>query len=342
MACNNNDNVENEKSSSLLKSTEEKTPFTKIENLEWAKPKGFPLTMDIYTPNRNKESYPVIVMFHGGGWLINNETIMDQSCAYLTTHSDYVVCNVNYRLLVDLENTTTLDEIVEDVFGAVLWIKQHIKKYKGDPSRVIVTGDSAGGHLAMMVAAQGHQLSSTGFDESPLAFTPTWLPEGKMAEQVAQENGLEVQAAILSYGAFNIYKSCLGGFEKEENIFWGMGEAKARGIFGNEFNAQDNPEPYKKVSPIFNIPLASERTLPPLFFTVGEKDNVTTPESIQAYMEKLREAGHSNMEYWVHEGRPHAFLDSGSNEFLGIKFEDDAPPALDKMIAFMNNIFYPN
>ena len=76
-----------------------------------------------------------------------------------------------------------------------------------------------------------------------------------------------------------------------------------------------------------------------MLFTVGSKDNLTTPASIEAYIAKLEEAGHTNIEYWVHDGRPHAFLDSGSNPFLGTSFEKDAPPALDKMIAFLDGVF---
>lgn len=314
--------------------------YTKISDVVWASPKGLDLTMDIYTPNTGKASYPVIVIFHGGGWLINNKSIMNEMSAYLATNSEYVVCNVNYRLLPDQNNTVRMNEIVEDAFGAVLWVKDNISKYKGNPGQVIVTGDSAGGHLATMVVVQGQNLESDGFQGSTLGFKPTYLPTGKTAEQVAKENGLAVQAAMISYGAFDLYGSALGGFEKEGNIFWTMAKAKARGIFGEGMNATDNPAPYKQVSPLYAIPQASQRKLPPLFFSVGSKDNLTTPASIEAFMAKLKEAGHSNIEYWVYEGRPHAFLDSGSNQFLGTSFQKDAPEALNKMISFLNKIFY--
>ena len=108
------------------------------KNVLWASPQGFDLTMDIYTPKSDSESYPVVVMFHGGGYLLNDKSIMDQPAAYLATNSEYVVCNVNYRLLSDNDNTTTLDEIVGDAFGAVLWVKENIADYAGDNTRVAV------------------------------------------------------------------------------------------------------------------------------------------------------------------------------------------------------------
>ena len=324
-------------SQSTITTTEQS--FQISSDILWASPEGFDLTMDIYTPNTGKKNYPVVVIFHGGGWLINNKSIMKQMAEYIATNSEYVVCNVNYRLMGDLENTVTIDEIVEDSFGAVLWIKSNIKQYKGNPKKVIVTGDSAGGHLAMMVAAQGHELSSSGFDGDILGFNPSWLPKGKTAEAIAKKDGLKVQAAMLSYGAFNLYEAAEKGFENE-NYFWKAGNAKPRGLMGKEYNYKTHSERYKKVSPIFNVPNAANKTLPPLLFTVGSKDNTTTPESIESYIGKLKTAGHTNIEYWIYEGRPHAFLDSGSNEYLKINFEDDAIPALDKMLVFLNKIFY--
>lgn len=317
-----------------------KQRFTKVSDIVWASPKGHNLTMDIYTPNTGKASYPVIVMFHGGGWLINTKSIMDEPSAYLANKAEYVVCNVNYRLLPDQNNTVKMNEIVEDVFGAVLWVKDNISNYKGNPGQIIVTGDSAGGHLATMVVTQGQNLESDGFAGPTLGYKPTYLPKGKTAEQVANENGLAVQAAIISYGAFDLYGSAQGGFEKPGNMFWSMAKAQPRGLFGEGINPTDNPAPYKQVSPLYNIPKASERKLPPMLFTVGSKDNLTTPVSIEAYMAKLKEAGHTDMQYWVYEGRPHAFLDSGSNQFLGTSFQKDAPEALDKMITFLNKVFY--
>jgi acetyl esterase len=317
-----------------------KAPFTKAFDILWASPKGFNLTMDIYTPTTGKASYPVIIMFHGGGWLINNKNIMTQSAAYLATNGEYVVCNVNYRLLGDLNNTVKMNEIVEDVFGAVLWVKDNISTYKGDATKVIVTGDSAGGQLSAMVTTQGQNLESDGFAGATLGFKPTYLPIGKTAEQVAQSNGLAVQAALLSYGVFDMYASALGGLETASNFFWAAGNAKPRGMFGDSINVTNQPAYYKQVSPIYTIPKSTARQLPPTLLTVGSKDNLTTPATIEAYVAKLKEAGHTNLEYWIHEGRPHAFLDGGSNAGLGISFDKDAIPALDKMLTFLNKIFY--
>ena len=313
--------------------------YTISKDILWASPGGFDLTMDIYTPKSGPGPYPVIVMFHGGGWLINDKSIMDQSSAYLATNSHYVVCNVNYRLLSDQDNTVKLNQIVGDVFGAVLWVKENIGSYGGDHSKIAVTGDSAGGHLSAMIVNSGSQLSSRTFADHSLRFTPSYLPAGKTAEQVAQQNGLEVQAAILSYGAFDIYQAAVGGFEEVTNPFWLMSGSSARGVFGDDVNVGDDPELYKAVSPAYSIPLSTERLLPPQLLTVGSEDTLVTPASVEAYMNQLQVAGHT-AQYWEHEGRSHAFLDSGSNVMLGSSFEVDAPEALDVMISFLDGVFY--
>ena len=310
-----------------------------VKDLEWAQPDGHSLTMDIYTPQTGKTIYPVILIFHGGGWLINTNAVMDSMSIYLVQHAEYVVCNINYRLLGDQNNSVTMNQIVEDAMGAVLWVKAHITAYQGDPNRIIVTGDSAGGHLAAMVVLAGHRLESDGFDGESFGFNPSCLPAGKNAEQVAQENGLSVQAAVFSYAAFDLYASCLGGFETAANFFWAFAGKPPRGIFGNDFNVQKDAARYQAVSPLYAISKSSERPLPPMLCAVGSRDNLVTPASVQQFVRRLEENGHVAV-YWEHQGRPHAYLDSAKNDLLGTEFRQDAVPALDRMIEFLDAIFY--
>ena len=54
----------------------------------------------------------------------------------MVSNGEYVVCSVDYRLLGDQGNSVTLNEIVNDAFGAVLWVKKNIARYGGDPRRV--------------------------------------------------------------------------------------------------------------------------------------------------------------------------------------------------------------
>ena len=311
--------------------------YALVEDVVWSSPKGMDLTLDIYTPVSSRSTNPVLIIFHGGGWLMNDNSIMDQMSQYLATNSEYVICNVNYRLLSDLDNSVTLNEIVEDAFGAVLWIKDNISKYKGDNTKIAVTGDSAGAHLSAMIVNSGMALSSGKFEES-LRFNPTWLPHNKTPEQVAEEDDLAVQAAILSYGAFNIYQGSLDGFETFKNPFWLVTGSRARGLFGSEYNVEINPDMYRAVSPIYNIPKQMEKVLPPQYFIVGSEDSLTTPASVNEYIDEMNSNGDLSS-YCEYEGRSHAFLDSGTNLLLGTSFAENAPQAIDKIIDFLDLVF---
>ena len=152
---------------------------------------------------------------------------------------------------------------------------------------------------------------------------------------MARDDGLAVQAAVLSYGAFDLYAAAKGGFETESNGFWGLAGAEARGMFGEGITVEAHPELYRAVSPLYRVPEATRHELPPIMAHVGSDDTTTPPEAIEAFVSELREKGHS-VEYTVYEGKNHAFLDTGCNEYLGNCFDQDAPDTLDDMIEFLN------
>ena len=132
---------------------------------------------------------------------------MNTMSEYIAGNSEYVVVNTNYRLLGDNNNSVHINQIVEDAMGSLLWVKEHIANYKGDPARVAITGDSAGGQLSAMVLLNSRKLESDGFAGKTLGFKPTYLPKGKTAEKIAKRDGLRVQAAVISYAAFDLYKA---------------------------------------------------------------------------------------------------------------------------------------
>lgn len=334
--------VQSEKSTAFqIRQNNPSNDYTLNSDVEWANPDGFSLTMDIYTPNIDKDKNPVLIIFHGGGWLANDKSIMDDMSQYMVKNGEYVVCNVNYRLLKDQENTVTMDQIVEDAFGALLWVRENIGQWRGDPDRIAVSGDSAGGHLAAMIVNSGPSLSKSGLREGEMGFNPSYVPDGMDLEGERIRNWMEVQAAVLNYAALDIFNLARQGYEEQNNVFWQGAGVEPRGIFSEDYNVNNDPELYKAVSPVHTIPASSQRRLPPQLLTIGTEDDLIRPSQIREYVSLLEEAGHP-VEYWEHEGRPHAFLDSGTNERLGTSFEADAPEALDRMIEFLDEILKKN
>ena len=309
------------------------------KDIQWATPKNFELTADIYVPQSQVDKMPVLIIYHGGGWLLNTKEIMNDLALYISTHSDFVVVNTNYRTLGSLNNTTHINEIIDDAIGAVLWVKDNIEQYRGDKSKIAVTGDSAGGHLAAMITLGSRNLSSKGFGQGKLGFHPTYLPKGKTAEQVAREDGGSVQATILSYAGFDVHEGAKNGFEQSSNPFWGWANVNARGLFGANINVVDHPKYYKAASPNQYIVNSQSYQLPPQFVLVGSEDKLTTPESAKAYVNQLKQAGQP-YQLQIIEGKGHGFLDSGCPTYTNGCFSEVAVPTVKQMISFLNSVFY--
>ena len=310
-----------------------------FKDILWAQPEGFKLTADVYT-QETKKKLPVLIIFHGGGWLLNSKDIMSDLAKYVASNTDMVVVNANYRLLADVNNSTTMNQIVEDAMGAVLWVKDNIAQYHGDPSRIAITGDSAGGHLAAMIVMAGNKLESDGFQGASLGFKPTYLPKGKSVKDIAQAGGIQVQAAILSYPALDLRSSPKQGFETANNPFWGWAKAQPRGMFGAGNTIDNHPEYYAAVSPVTYLDGLSKNSLPPELMILGESDPFIPREVVQQYVDAVKASG-NDIQFELVKDRGHGFLDAGCNDYNHGCFKDLAFPTVEHMVTFLNSVFYP-
>ena len=308
--------------------------FTK--DLIWCSPDGFDLTMDIYSPKKPEKPLPVIVMFHGGGFLIRRKEILNNMAQYIASNHDYVVCNVNYRLLQDQNNSVSFDELIGDSFGSILWIKENIANFNGDKNKIGITGDSAGAYICAMILNSGDKVGLKENFNKDFCIEPSYIPKNLNLFEIAEQKLINVNAAVLSYGGYDFYKwALLGHAETYKNPFWWLALSRPRGIFGNEYNPKENAEMYQAVSPVYNIPESSDRLLPPQLLTSATKDKITPPSMIEEYVEELKAKG-QQAEYWEHEGRNHAYLDSGYTFYAGNDFKRDGIPALKKMLTFFD------
>lgn len=306
-----------------------------------ASAQGAALSLDIYQalqpPYASKSNgRPVLLMFHGGGWLINDRHIMRQAALYLATHSNLLVVNVDYRLLAAEHNQTRLDDIVNDVLGALVWVRAHIAEYGGDPTRVAVTGDSAGAHLAAMVMLAKPALAEQPWpgDHSVLRFSPRYLPTQRSVASLAAQGWFDVQAAVLSYGVFDVKARAQQGFETATNGFWQWANVTPRGLFGTAYSLQTRPDLYDAISPLRLIPPAATRRLPPQFVHVGELDRTTPPAAVQQYVQALQ-AAEQPVQFKRYPARNHAYLDNGCNRVLAMCFADHAIEPLNDMLTFL-------
>ncbi|EDX75541.1 alpha/beta hydrolase fold domain protein [Coleofasciculus chthonoplastes PCC 7420] len=101
----------------------------------------------IYTPAGNPP-FPILVFFHGGGWVIGSLDAVDSICRTLANQAGCIVVSVDYRLAPEHK----FPAAVEDAYTAIEWVAKNAASFQGDPKRIAVGGDSAGGNLAAVVA----------------------------------------------------------------------------------------------------------------------------------------------------------------------------------------------
>jgi hypothetical protein len=154
-------------------------------NIVYAQPGVKPLKYDVYSPKRAR-GLPIIVIIHGGGWTSNEEDIMRGLARELTRGGQFVVASIDYRWAGKADGdatNNTMVNLIEDCYGAIAHIMEHAADYGGDPTRLGVTGDSAGGHLSASISLMVERVGDGGFGQTPgvFEFKPTYLPTGKPA-----------------------------------------------------------------------------------------------------------------------------------------------------------------
>jgi acetyl esterase len=118
------------------------------EDLQAEGPHGA-IPLRLYKPHVAKSGpLPVLVYFHGGGWVIGDLDTHDTLCRELANGAGCAVIAVDYRM--GPENR--FPAAVDDCIAATYWVKQNATAYGLDASRLAVGGDSAGGNLAAVVA----------------------------------------------------------------------------------------------------------------------------------------------------------------------------------------------
>jgi acetyl esterase len=105
------------------------------------------LPVRVYTPE-GEAPFPIVVWFHGGGWVVGTLDTYDPLCRALAAAVPAVVVSVDYRLAPEHRHPAA----AEDAYAATLWASRHAAELGGAQHRLAVAGDSAGGNLAAVVA----------------------------------------------------------------------------------------------------------------------------------------------------------------------------------------------
>jgi acetyl esterase/lipase len=218
----------------------------------------------------------------------------------LTKGGKFVVFSIDYRWAGKADGdatSNTMADIVDDVYGAIAHIMEHAAQYGGDPTRIGVTGDSAGGHLSALAATMVNKIGKGGFGKTKgvFEFMPSYLPKNKTLEQVKAEMLVSIKAAAPSYGVFggNLLKTYSD--DPAADASWTEG-----------------------IAPLSNIPNASERAVPQ-YFLRGTNDPLIKDDAVKTYVDALVKAG-QRAEYVQVGGASHAFFDWKPEESVKATF----------------------
>ena len=220
-----------------------------VENREIPGPAGA-LPVRIYRPAGDAPK-PIVVFFHGGGWVVGSLDTHDHVARKLANEIDAVVVSVDYRMGPE----DRFPAAVEDSFAALEWAHAEAATIGGDPERLVVAGDSAGGNLAAIVA------------------------------QMARTSGPNVRFQLLVYPVTD-YEFTSPSMEDNAEGYY-LTRNMMRWFFDRYLNGPDEGDD-PRVSPLRNPDLSG---LPPAFVITMQYDPLR--DQGVAYGDAMRAAGNT-------------------------------------------------
>ena len=231
---------------------------------------GVGVPVRIYTPLSGTSPCPVIVFFHGGGWVIGSVENRDFRCRTIAAQTGSIVVSVDYRLAPE----HPFPAAPEDCWAAAHWVSSNAPSFQGDPGRLAVMGDSAGGNLSAVVCLMARD-----------------------------RGGPNISRQFLIYPAVDLVGSNYQSYREfgEDHLL----TAAAMEYFNNLYVGNPKERKNPLVSPLF---ADSCKNLPPAYVVTAECD-VLRDEG-KAYADKMERDG-VDVTYTCFSGMIHGFFEMG-------------------------------
>jgi acetyl esterase/lipase len=244
-------------------------------NVTYLKASGTESKLDIYQSRMATGPQPTLVWIHGGNWVGGSKEASTTSILPFLALGWNVV-NVEYRLLA----TAPAPAAAEDCYCALRWVVDHANDYNIDPSRIVTSGNSAGGHLALLVASAS---PAAGLDR---------LCSGGQRPAVS---------AVVNWYGFPDLEPLLDGEDMRPAVQAWIGYGANRA------------ELARRLSPSAYV---NART-PPVFSVHGDADPTSPFRYEQQYHEALSRAGVPNELFTVKGGKHGGFSDVEMEQIFG-------------------------
>ena len=241
----------------------------RVADIKFDRQKGINLKLDLYRRRDRPQNCPTLLQIHGGGWVIGDKREQALPLMLQLASRGWVCVTANYRL----SPHATFPEHLRDVKKALAWIRQHGAEYGANPDFVVVTGGSAGGHLAALVGlTENDPEYQAGFEEVDTS----------------------VRACVPVYGVYDF---------TDRHGFWNGTLADLLETKVLKGSIDEIPDEYRKASPMDRI----HQEVPPFCVVHGDGDSLVPVAEARMFVRMLRETSREPVVYMEIPGAQHAF-----------------------------------
>lgn len=249
---------------------------SKVQDLTIPGPDHNQIPLRIFAPE-SPVALPIVVYFHGGGWAFGSIDQSEPFCRKLVNKANCIVVSVDYRLAPE----NPFPKGLQDCYAATQWAAANAASFGGDPKRLIVAGESAGGNLAAAVAMMARDQGGPDIKYQLLLYPVT-------------TNDLDESVYKASADQYFITLDAM-------RMFWGFYLSKPA----------DGENPYASLLKSDNL-----TNLPPAFIVTAEFDPLQ--KEGEAYAAKLKQAKVPTR-YKCYQGAVHGFLNLPIKELPELK-----------------------
>jgi len=239
-------------------------------NLVYGTFDGWDGTFDFYCPKETSKPTPLIIDVHGGGWLHGvKESHTDFDVFF---NQNWAVANIEYRVA----RQATAPAAIEDVRCALIYLIKNAKQFNVDPEKIVIMGNSSGGHLALMAGLLGNNRL---FDEN-----------------CKDDINVKVMAIIDKYGYTDV--------RRPEKLF-------TKSLVKWTKEKSSDKEFLKKISPVTYV----NGNVPPVIIFHGNEDTTVPYEQSETLNNELEKNGVQH-EFVTVDGAEHGNFNKAQKEFV--------------------------
>jgi acetyl esterase/lipase len=242
----------------------------RVRDIVYTRAGGKDLKLDVYRHRAHPRGCPTLLQIHGGAWIMGSKNEQGVPLMVHLASRGWVCVSANYRL----SPRATFPDHMIDLKRAIEWIREHGAEYGADPDFLIVTGGSAGGHLAALVALTGNEAEyQPGFEHVDTS----------------------VAGCVAFYGVYD--------FTDREGVWRHAGLRRLLERHVMKAPLATAREAWEKASPVSRV----HPDAPPFFVIHGALDTMVPVEEAQRFCATLRQVAGGPVVYAEIPGAQHAF-----------------------------------